>query len=51
MDEQSVDVEPDGDKSDSPADLTDKLSTLLISGEGNPRFVGKALPRKASLLC
>jgi hypothetical protein len=44
-------VTPNVDTAEPPANLTDKLSTLLISEEGNSRFLGKALLESpASLL-
>jgi hypothetical protein len=38
----SAALEPNADKAEAPVDLTDKLSTLLISAEGNSRFLGNA---------
>ena len=40
-------MEANGDKTESPADLTDKLSTLLVSEEGNSRFLGKSFLAKS----
>jgi hypothetical protein len=38
---QFADTNPVVENAETPADLTDKLSTLIISEEGNSCFLGK----------
>lgn len=46
---QFADADPVAEQAEPPADLTDKLSMLLMSEEGNSRFLGKPCLFKLSL--